>query len=48
MEEALGEIMPMRYDGTSKIDVGTLAPGLYFLRALLTDGSTIGETFVKD
>lgn len=44
----LGEIMPMRYDGTSKIDVGTLAPGLYFLRALLTDGSTIGETFVKD
>lgn len=38
----LGEIMPMRYDGTSTIDVSTLAPGLYFLRVLLSDGSVVG------
>lgn len=45
---ALGEIIPMRYDGTSKIDVSTLAPGLYFLRVLLNDGSVACEVFVKD
>jgi len=45
---ALGEIVPMQYDGTSKIDVSTLAPGLYFLRAELNDGRVAGGTFVKD
>ena len=25
-----------------------LAPGLYFLRVLLNDGSVIGEAFVKE
>lgn len=43
-----GEIVPMRYDGTSEIDVSTLAPGLYFLRAVLNDGSVIGGAFVKE
>ncbi|MBK9146477.1 MAG: SBBP repeat-containing protein [Flavobacteriales bacterium] len=45
---ALGEIVPMQYDGTSKIDVSTLAPGLFFLRAELNDGRVAGGTFVKD
>jgi|GEM_PF-697638 len=44
----LGETTPMQYDGTSKIDVSTLAPGLYFVRALLNDGSVMGGAFVKD
>ncbi|MBK6775463.1 MAG: SBBP repeat-containing protein [Flavobacteriales bacterium] len=38
----LGGVMPIRYDGTTEIDVSTLAPGLYFLRAVLNDGSVIG------
>ncbi|MBP7408748.1 MAG: hypothetical protein KA941_08325, partial [Flavobacteriales bacterium] len=45
---AIGEITPMRYDGKSKLDVSTLTPGLYFLRALLNDGSLVHEAFVKE
>ena len=44
----LGEIMPLRYDGKGTLDVSALAPGLYYLRALLNDGSVAGEAFVKD
>ena len=45
---ALGEVVPVQYDGMSKIDVSVLTPGLYFLRAILNDGSVIGRAFVKD
>lgn len=44
----LGEIIPLRYDGKGMLDVSALAPGLYFLRAVLNDGSVVGGAFVKD
>ncbi len=44
----LGDIMPIRYDGTGKVDVSSLAPGLYFLRAGFDNGGVVGGAFVKD
>lgn len=44
----LGDIMPLRSDGKGALDVSTLAPGLYFLLAVLNDGSVLGEAFVKE
>ncbi len=44
----LGATIPTRCHETSKIDVSTLAPGLYFVRLVLTDGTVVSGSFVKE